>query len=279
MRRTLGTSFRAATAPKPIPMRPTSIDRSRASTFNDIGSLMSRASSRREVLAITDTAYLQATPLAGPAHGFGCVARLRAPWDQQQNNNSAPRDPVVSIIRPSTAQPPAVNQSHAQRDTRAEREVAEKQEQEQASMITNDGSAFGDKATRIDQVTCRWGKKYFGNIYHAPKNYGSRFSRWYSKRYKMKKHRYQKRWRFRRYKMAAIANLPFYKMIRVNMLPEMQLAKRGGTKKSQSDVDAASPTLSSMIVQASDSAASSSGKSTYGARGMKLKRPKSKYQQ
>ncbi|CCW70145.1 unnamed protein product [Phytomonas sp. Hart1] len=80
----------------------------------------------------------------------------------------------------------------------------------------------------------------------------------------MKKHRILKRFRFRRYKLAAVANLPFARMIRVGMLPELKSSK---TKKA----DIVETGLSDHLVK--------TAKTTTGGKvSGKRSRPKSKYQ-
>jgi hypothetical protein len=117
----------------------------------------------------------------------------------------------------------------------------------------------------LEQLSCRWAAKFYGKVTFAPRNYPYPSSRWLARRFQMKKHRIVKRFRFRRYKLAAVANLPFAKMIRVGMLPELKSSK---TKKG----DTVDNGLSSQLVSAarnSSAAGKSKGKRT---------RPKSKYQ-
>ncbi|KAK7194398.1 hypothetical protein NESM_000356000 [Novymonas esmeraldas] len=117
----------------------------------------------------------------------------------------------------------------------------------------------------LQQLSCRWAAKFYGKVTFGPRNYPYPSSRWLARRFQMKKHRILKRFRFRRYKLAAVANLPFAKMIRVGMLPELKSSK---TKKG----DAVDMGLSSQLVTAARSSAGatkSKGKRT---------RPKSKYQ-
>lgn len=85
------------------------------------------------------------------------------------------------------------------------------------------GANYGDCAkSQKEELTMRWGKMFFGNLFHGPRNYMYRGSRWYTRRYQMKKHRYTKRWIRRRFKLAAIANLPHARMVRIAMLPEIR---------------------------------------------------------
>lgn len=124
-------------------------------------------------------------------------------------------------------------------------------------------SSFGEL---LEQLSCRWAAKFYGNVTFGPRNYPYPSSRWLARRFKMKKHRIIKRFRFRRYKLAAVANLPFARMIRVGMLPELKSSK---TKKG----DAVEASLSSQLVDAARSSSATGGK----AKG-KRTRPKSKYQ-
>eukprot|EP00744_Colponema_vietnamica_P019273 GILI01027260.1.p1 GENE.GILI01027260.1~~GILI01027260.1.p1 ORF type:complete len:262 (+),score=22.28 GILI01027260.1:70-786(+) len=97
------------------------------------------------------------------------------------------------------------------------------------------GANYGDsKKSQEEQLSTRWGKMFFGNLFHGPRNYLYRGSRWYLRRYKMKKHRYKKRWTRRRYKLAAIANLPHARMVRISMLPEIR--KQSKVSGSESNV-------------------------------------------
>lgn len=120
---------------------------------------------------------------------------------------------------------------------------------------------LGDKLMNID---CRWSSKFYGQVTFGPRGFAYPSSRWLARRFRMKKHKILKRFRFRRYKLAAIANLPFAKMIRVGMLPELKSSK---TRKG----DAVDGDLSSQLVQ---QVRSSTGGKVKGRRS----RPKSKYQ-
>ena len=86
----------------------------------------------------------------------------------------------------------------------------------------------------------------------------------------MKKHRYKKRWQKRRYKVAALANLPFAKRLRVNMIPKLQQGKKKKTGgEGILDLD--------FSPDAQDAAAAAAtGKMKSGMK--KRSRPKSKYQ-
>ncbi|KPI82948.1 hypothetical protein ABL78_8034 [Leptomonas seymouri] len=123
-------------------------------------------------------------------------------------------------------------------------------------------TAYGEV---LKQLSCRWAAKFYGKVTFAPRNYPYPSSRWLARRFQMKKHRIVKRFRFRRYKLAAVANLPFAKMIRVGMLPELKSSK---TKKG----DTVDGGLASQLVSAARTS-SSTGKSKG-----KRTRPKSKYQ-
>lgn len=88
-------------------------------------------------------------------------------------------------------------------------------------------SSYGDSArSQQEELSTRWGKVHFGNVFHAPRNYIGG-SRWYMRRFQMKKHRYKKRWRTRRFKLASLANLPHYRMIRISMLPDLKKQAKG----------------------------------------------------
>nr|CCC91233.1 conserved hypothetical protein [Trypanosoma congolense IL3000] len=120
--------------------------------------------------------------------------------------------------------------------------------------------AYGEQ---LDEYSARWAAKFYGQVTFGPRNYPYPSSRWLARRFKMKKHKIIKRFRFRRYKLAAVANLPFAKMIRVGMLPELKSSK---TKKG----DMVDPSLSGQLV----SAVKNMGDKKKGQR----TRPKSKYQ-
>lgn len=120
---------------------------------------------------------------------------------------------------------------------------------------------LGEKLPRLD---CRWSSKFYGQVTFGPRGFAYPSSRWLARRFRMKKHKILKRFRFRRYKLAAVANLPFAKMIRVGMLPELKSSK---TRKGD-EVDAG---LSSQLVT---QARTSVGGKVKGRRS----RPKSKYQ-
>ncbi|KAG5476433.1 hypothetical protein LSCM1_04138 [Leishmania martiniquensis] len=117
----------------------------------------------------------------------------------------------------------------------------------------------------LEQLSCRWAAKFYGKVTYGPRNYPYPSSRWLARRFQMKKHRILKRFRFRRYKLAAVANLPFAKMIRVGMLPELKSSK---TKKG----DAVDIGLSSQLVSAARSSAGATKTKD------RRTRPKSKYQ-
>ncbi|AYU79731.1 conserved hypothetical protein [Leishmania infantum JPCM5] len=131
-----------------------------------------------------------------------------------------------------------------------------------AAAMKSGRSKYGDV---LEQLSCRWAAKFYGKVTYGPRNYPYPSSRWLARRFQMKKHRILKRFRFRRYKLAAVANLPFAKMIRVGMLPELKSSK---TKKG----DTVDMGLSSQLVSAARSSAGAT--KTKGKR----TRPKSKYQ-
>lgn len=117
---------------------------------------------------------------------------------------------------------------------------------------------------RLMDVSCRWSAKFYGQVTFGPRGFAYPSSRWLARRFRMKKHKILKRFRFRRYKLAAVANLPFAKMIRVGMLPELKSSK---TRKG----DAVDSGLSSQLVT---QARTTTGGKVKGRRS----RPKSKYQ-
>lgn len=121
--------------------------------------------------------------------------------------------------------------------------------------------SFGE---RVEEKTVSWRQKRFGKVTFGPRNYPYPISKWLGRRFQMKKHRILKRYRFRRYKLAAVANLPFAKMIRVGMLPELKSSKA----KKGDDVESG---LGTLLVNAAKS-------STGGKQSGRRSRPKSKYQ-
>ncbi|EPY23998.1 hypothetical protein STCU_07364 [Strigomonas culicis] len=123
----------------------------------------------------------------------------------------------------------------------------------------------------LQQLSCRWAAKFYGQVTYGPRNYPYPSSRWLARRFRMKKHRIIKRFRFRRYKLAAVANLPFAKMIRVGMLPELKSSK---TKKG----DTVDVGLSQQLVTAAKSSAAAGGGGAARKVAGKRTRPKSKYQ-
>lgn len=143
--------------------------------------------------------------------------------------------------------------------TRSVKEGERKQLKQQTN-VEVDSVAYGDQ---LDELSARWAAKFYGQVTFGPRNYPYPSSRWLARRFQMKKHRIIKRFRFRRYKLAAVANLPFAKMIRVGMLPELKSSK---TKRG----DVVDPTLSGQLV----SAVKNTGEKRKGQR----TRPKSKYQ-
>jgi hypothetical protein len=115
----------------------------------------------------------------------------------------------------------------------------------------------------------QWGKAFFGKVFHQPRNFAYQTSTYWSKKFRMKKHRYTKRWQKRRYKVAALANLPFAKKLRVNMIPKLNQGKKKSGEAGALDMD--------FSPQAQDAAAAAAtGKLKSGVK--KRYRPKSKYQ-
>lgn len=82
--------------------------------------------------------------------------------------------------------------------------------------------SFGEK---VDELWVRWRKKHFGRVSWGPNNFPHHISRWLGMRHAMKRHRTLKRFKFQRMKLAAVSNLPFSKLIRVNLLPELKSSK------------------------------------------------------
>jgi hypothetical protein len=142
--------------------------------------------------------------------------------------------------------------------------AAAAQTAEAARVTTEEEDSARTFGERVLEKTIGWRPKHYGNVTYGPRNYPYPISRWLGRRFRMKKHKILKRMRFRRYKLAAIANLPFAKMIRVGMLPELKSSKT----KAGDTVDAG---LSSLLVGAAKSA---TGIKAAGKRS----RPKSKYQ-
>jgi hypothetical protein len=179
---------------------------------------------------------------------------------------------TVLVYRPHTLFNGAQEQNH--RMAKADEAVkahallsaaAAVQDAAEAARVTNEDEdparSFGE---RVLEKTAGWRPKHYGNVTFGPRNFPYPISRWLGRRFRMKKHKILKRMRFRRYKLAAIANLPFAKMIRVGMLPELKSSK----SKAGDSVDAG---LGGLLVNAAKSA---TGGKTVGKR----TRPKSKYQ-
>lgn len=106
--------------------------------------------------------------------------------------------------------------------------IAKKDAKVPNAVMARLGANYGDsQKSQTEELSMRWAKTFFGNLFHGPRNYLHRGSRWYTRRYKMKKHRYKKRWTRRRYKLAAIANLPHARMVRISMLPDLRKQSTG----------------------------------------------------
>lgn len=116
----------------------------------------------------------------------------------------------------------------------------------------------------------QWGSPYFGKIFHQPRNFAYSTSTYWSKKFRMKKHRYTKRWQKRRYKVAALANLPFAKKLRVNMIPKLQQGKGKRNPENSLDLDF-TPEQQDLAAQAATGKMTGAVKKRY--------RFKSKYQQ
>ena len=93
------------------------------------------------------------------------------------------------------------------------------------------GDNLGSKPT-----TPHW-RQGFGNVRHVPRNYDNATSKYRSKQFKMKKHRYTKRWRMNRYKLAALANMPFNRKIRLHMLPKLTQGTSSTGRAGSSELD------------------------------------------
>lgn len=116
----------------------------------------------------------------------------------------------------------------------------------------------------------QWGAIHFGKVWNQPRNFAHFTAKAWHKKFRMKKHRYTKRWRKRRYKVAALANLPFARRLRVDMIPRLQQGK----KKASSE--AVSVALEDVSVDAQDLVvAAVRGKTKTGVKARY--RPKSKY--
>jgi hypothetical protein len=156
-----------------------------------------------------------------------------------------------------------------------------------ATTETPDAGAFTDSSARETLTATQpirsgrnkkqWGAVFFGNIFHQPRNFQYPVSRAWASKFRMKKHRYKKRWRQRRYKLAALANMPFAKKLRVDMLPNL----RSGKAKKDS---AAADDFSSVSNKAQDAVAAAVQDNAPGKKKTKTtakkgaRRPKSKYQ-
>jgi hypothetical protein len=105
--------------------------------------------------------------------------------------------------------------------------------------VTTFGDPSGGESLTATQPILRtsqksqWGKAHFGKVWHTPRNFPFMSGRYWQVKFTMKKHRYTKRWRKRRYKVAALANMPFAKKLRVDMIPKLQQSK----KRSDSPLD------------------------------------------
>lgn len=160
------------------------------------------------------------------------------------------------------------------------RVVAEQEEREmgEGGSVSRFGDPSGGELLRATQPLKsnnrrkgQWGTPFFGKVWHQPRNFAYATSKSWHKKFYMKKHRYTKRWRKRRYKLAALANLPFAKKLRVDMIPRLQQGK----KKAPSE--AASAALDTFSIDAQELVASAvQGKTKSGVK--TRFRPKSKYQ-
>lgn len=227
-------------APLPSPMRTNFINRS------PITSSISESGQRacfRHNLSITDCGFRE----------YSFVTLQYRP--DTMFNGASQRDAPTAAQKASAFSMAASSQAGAAK--------VSPQAEDTASWLTDEASnTYGDRAN--DDKVARWRPKHYGKVTFGPRNYPYPISRWLGRRFQMKKHKILKRMRFRRYKLAAVANLPFAKMIRVGMLPELKSSKA----KKGDDIDMG---LGAQLVKAAKSA---SGGKEAGRRS----RPKSKYQ-
>ena len=82
--------------------------------------------------------------------------------------------------------------------------------------------ALASYGNGVETLSCRWGKKWYGNVLNVRRNLsmgnspGGPSTR-RQKRFRVKKYHLQKRYQFKRMKVAAIGNTPFTKKVRVMM--------------------------------------------------------------
>eukprot|EP00760_Papus_ankaliazontas_P025957 PhM_4_TR2945/c0_g1_i1/m.61935 len=122
-------------------------------------------------------------------------------------------------------------------------------------------TSYGEDSAPRD-LSATWGKRWWGNLHNRPRGLVN-LSKYRSKKFAMKKHRYTKRWRFRRLKVAAVGNTPFAKKVRVMMSAKF-------SQQNDKDIDAISREQLSDAMESTTASAKPGGKSGRG-------KPKSKY--
>lgn len=96
-----------------------------------------------------------------------------------------------------------------------------------------------------------WSKVFLGNVFsNMPYNWNHNFMNFRQRRFRMKKHRYQKRWQFRRFKIAALANVPFQRKLRLGMLPKLSAISENTV--TDGDLDAYSEMLRARVLAKSE---------------------------
>lgn len=102
-------------------------------------------------------------------------------------------------------------------------------------------SGFGATPVLLDKrrIRSNYRMKHFGNIWHGPRNFPYAFSKRHAVRYRMKKHKALKRWKFKRYKLAAVANMPVGKKLRLMFVPNIK-SGASASKKNDADLGAGS---------------------------------------
>ena len=223
----------------PSPMRGTFVDRN-----PHRWSSITVGNNRRTFYNAATSTDLCMRPSCDGVYSFSAAARLRTDDPEEAKRKRWLPKPILQDARPASDQSGVGPQ-----------DLARPSLSSSAAAVPR---SFGD---RVDHLWMRWRKKRFGFVSWGPNNFPHNVSRWLGMRHAMKKHRYLKRYKFQRMKLAAVSNLPFSKMIRVNLLPELKSAKAGSSSQTES-VDVAT---SSQIVS-----------SIKGGSG-KRRRPKSKY--
>jgi hypothetical protein len=117
-----------------------------------------------------------------------------------------------------------------------------------------------------------WGKVHFGNVFMGMRNAPFMYPRYRNQLFSMKKHRYTKRWKFRRYKIAALANVPFSKKLRVGMLPKLAGSADDTMMGTMKDFDAFSDALKNRVMAKAEATKSSDALDDSPAAGGKKKK-------